>query len=721
MWMDEVDMHFKEAAIYLAVLLVSMMNSSHAASAGKLAITNTNLFDSITGTMLSNRTIIVEGDRISAIGTPDNQVEIPANAKVIKGKDKYVIPGLIDAHVHLAFLLDEVGISGESVLPLYLGNGVTSIRGVGDAILPAKAVADYASNHPDTCPRVFICGPLIDGDPPFHPTCAQAITDPAQVPAFVDQMVSYGVSTLKLYVKVSPEVFAKVCEEAHKHGLTAAAHLGSITTQQAVDYGIDTIEHIWGAPTNPAVMADMVSHGVMLDPTLVVFRNMIYLCDLPEVYTDPTNLYAPKVLQDSWDKHRLNSGNNQSNRADRITLVDSYKQLTGQLYRAGVTLLAGTDSAEPYCLPGVALHTELELLTQSGIPPAAVLQCATINNARALKQQANIGSIEAGKIADIVILSGNPLSDIRNTRKIRWVIHNGILSEPKKILPKPRKPLKLKTCDVSGVVTYAGDVMDGVKVATADGSAQTITDSNGKYEIQSVLTDVSNAVIITVDKQGFYKENKVRSVHAKQGLVINFDLSPLPKNNLLKNPSFEEGVPYSVFTNASSANWTGSVSNGNYFCQETALRALTLMYSHTGTEAASTALAKGHNSGSAELFQEAPVFGNTQYTASVWVKGANYSGNKTGFGSISEDSAGLRISEYDSDGKLLCQHETVINHPTKDYTRIAVAFMSKPNTIRMRFSIFGNLHTDEYKGRVTFDDCVLERVESSASNTSLPD
>ncbi|MHB1459480.1 MAG: amidohydrolase family protein, partial [Armatimonadota bacterium] len=476
-------MLYKSAAACLAALLVLAMTPSSASSTSKLAITNTNLFDSITGTMLPNRTIVVEGDRITAIGTPDDPVAIPDDAEVVKGKGKYVIPGLIDAHVHLSFLLDEVGISGESMLPLYLGNGVTSVRGVGDAILPAKAVADYASAHPGTCPNVFTCGPLVDGDPPFHPTCARSITDPAQVPAFLDEMLSYSVSTVKLYVGVSPEVFAKVCEEAHKRGLTVAAHLGSVSTQQAVDYGLDTIEHIWGAPTDSAVMVDMVSRGVMLAPTLVVFRNMIYLCDLPEVYTDPSNYYAPKALHDSWDKHRMSSGYNQSNRADRIALVESYKKLTGRLYKAGVTLLAGTDSAEPYCLPGFALHTELELLNQSGIPPAAVLQCATINNARALKQQANIGSVEVGKIADMVILNANPLSDIKNTRKIHRVVHNGMLTDPKRVLPKRRRPLKPKSCIISGVVTYAGDTVEGVKVAAVDGTSQTITDSEGRYEI----------------------------------------------------------------------------------------------------------------------------------------------------------------------------------------------------------------------------------------------
>ena len=120
--------------------------------------------------------------------------------------------------------------------------------------------------------------------------------------------------------------------------------------------------------------------------------------------------------------------------------MDAYKKITGTLYRAGVTLLAGTDTPEPYCPPGFSLHDELALLVESGLPPAAALKCATLNNARALKQANNLGSVEIGKIADMVILNANPLSDIRNTRTIYRVIHRGIVCDPKSVLPSPRVP-----------------------------------------------------------------------------------------------------------------------------------------------------------------------------------------------------------------------------------------------------------------------------------------
>ena len=431
--------------IILGLLLASFLIQSCA----RLAITNTNLFDPVIGSMLPNRTILVHGDRIVAIGTPASPIKVPAFSKVINGSGKYVIPGLIDAHSHLVFLLDSANVKGEDVLPLYLGNGVTTVRDIGDGIVEEKRVANYADVHRETCPTVFLCSPLIDGLSPFHGAdlVSTAITDPARVPAFIDSMVAYGVTTLKIYVYADSAVFHKVIEEGHKHGLTVSAHLPSnvVRTNDALDWGLDVIEHIFGAPEDSLLISQMVAQGTMLDPTLVVFRNMLLLNDQPEVYQNKDNYYVPASVQKYWDSYRMNAKwlnirLNEQNLQSRKNSMEKYKNTTGKLYRAGVTLLAGTDTPEPYCPPGFALHDELVLLVESGLSPAAALKCATINNARALKQTNNLGSIEIGKIADMVILDANPLSDIRNTRTIDRVIHRGIVCDPKSLLPSPRVP-----------------------------------------------------------------------------------------------------------------------------------------------------------------------------------------------------------------------------------------------------------------------------------------
>lgn len=404
-----------------------------------LVISDTNLFDPVTGQMLPNRTIMAEDDWIVAIGTPDNLLEVPEDAYVIDGSGKFVIPGLIDAHVHLDFLLDAVNVKGEEVLPLYLGNGVTTVRCIGDQIEPQKRIAAYGHAYPERSPTIFISSPLIDGSKPYHAS-GHALNDPAKVPAFLDSMVAYGVETLKMYVKLDSAVFRKVIQEGHERGLIVAAHLPSrhVSLRDAISWGLDVVEHIWGIEDDSVLMAQMAEKGTMVDPTLVVFKNMLYLPDLPEVWQSSDHYYVPDTLHASWDAFRQNPKFNEENFKSRHETMMSYKRITGALYRAGVTLLAGSDSPEPYCPPGFALHDELVLLVESGLPPEAALKCATINNALALRQANNIGTVEIGKIADMVILDANPLDDIRNTRMIHRVIHGGIVGDPKSILPEPR-------------------------------------------------------------------------------------------------------------------------------------------------------------------------------------------------------------------------------------------------------------------------------------------
>ena len=418
-------------------------------SCSRLAITHTNIFDPEAGVMLPDRTIIVKHDRIIAIGTPENRVKAGTFSRVINGSGKFVIPGLIDAHAHLVFLLDSANVKAEEVFPLYLGMGVTSVRDIGDGIVEQRRAADFAIAHPKTSPTIFLCSPLIDGPHPYHGAdpVSVAMSDPTRVAGYIDSLVAYGVSTLKLYVYADSAVYHKVIEEGHKHGLTVSGHLPSnvVRIEDALNWGLDVIEHVFGAPDDSLLIAKMVAQGTMLDPTLVVFKNMLLFNNDPEIYQNKDNYYVPLSLQKYWDTYRdnaawINEKLTSQNLESRRAYMEKCKNITGKLYRAGVTILAGTDTPEPYCPPGFSLHDELVLLVESGLSPAAAIKAATINNARALKQTKNLGSIDVGKIADMVILNANPLSDIRNTRTIDRVIHLGIVCDPKTLLPVPRTP-----------------------------------------------------------------------------------------------------------------------------------------------------------------------------------------------------------------------------------------------------------------------------------------
>jgi hypothetical protein len=305
---------------------------------------------------------------------------------------------------------------------------------------------------------VFTCSPLLDADPPIHRDVGRAVTEPAQVPAILDDLQKWKVSTLKIYAGTRREVGRTIIEEGHRRGLFVTAHLGAYPAQQAVADGVDCLEHIWSVfnyvipgdvakepghrgrldlnnPLCEALVAELARRKTFVDPTLAVFRNMILLPDVPDVHDHPDNALAPKRLREFWPIHLAGSGCPQGGALeDRRREFAKFQELTGKLYRAGVPLLAGTDAPEPQVTPGFSLHQELEMLVESGLPPAAALRAATLHNATALRQEKHLGTIVPGKWADIVLLTANPLDDIRNTRKIELVIRGGLVTRSDEVL-----------------------------------------------------------------------------------------------------------------------------------------------------------------------------------------------------------------------------------------------------------------------------------------------
>lgn len=428
-----------------------------------LAIEHCAVFDPESLKMLPERTIVIRGEQIVAVAGPDETVDLPTDVRRIDGRGKFALPGLIDAHVHLVHVLDFAHVTGDEVLPLYLAAGVTSVRSTGDEIVAATLVARFAAAHPESSPRVFTCSPLLDGEPPIHRDVGRAITDPAQVAAVLDDLVRWNVTTVKIYAGTGRDVGRAIIDEGHRRGLFVTAHLGKYSAQHAVADGVDCLEHIWSVfnyvippqvaalpghrgtldldnPLCDALVADLVRSKTYVDPTLAVFRNMILLPDVPEVKDSSDNELVPRRLRDFWPIYLARSGCPQGGPLEnRRREFAKYQELTRKLFRAGVPLLVGTDAPEPQVPPGFSLHQELAMLVESGLSPAAALRSATLHNAAALKQEGRLGSIAAGKLADIVLLSANPLTDIRHTRRIELVIRGGKVCHPADLLKRVPK------------------------------------------------------------------------------------------------------------------------------------------------------------------------------------------------------------------------------------------------------------------------------------------
>jgi imidazolonepropionase-like amidohydrolase len=426
-----------------------------AAEPQSLVLRGGAVFDPIAGSLQPDRTIVIDGAHIRSVCGVN--ADLPRGARVVDCRGKYVIPGLIDAHVHLVHLANLTHVTGDQFLPMFLACGVTSVRDAGDAIVAQSVIARSAELRPELCPRVFMTSPLVDTDPPLHRDIGYALTDPAKVKPFVDDMVKWNVTSLKIYVGTRRPVGRELIKEGHRAGLKVLAHLGAYSAQDAVHDGVDSLEHIWSVfnyvipaeaakqpdhranldlhnPKAQNLIAALAKHQVNVDPTLVVFRNMIYLNDLEEIHNHPDLDRVPRRMLDYWHSYRHSRNLPLATREARKKEIRKYQELTGLLHRAGVPLLAGTDTPEPFVPPGYSLHQELELLVESGLSPAAALAAATINNAKALNQQDRLGTISPGKLADLVILNADPTIDIRHARQIHAVVRGGLLCDPATII-----------------------------------------------------------------------------------------------------------------------------------------------------------------------------------------------------------------------------------------------------------------------------------------------
>jgi hypothetical protein len=465
-------------ALWGAVLMLALELASCQLPAGAepppLVVRGGQIFDSAAAEMRPAAAVVIDRGRIQQVIRPGEKFTSPAGARVIDATGKYLIPGLIDGHTHVTHVLRDAGVTATEILPLYLANGITTLRSTGDTLEGQQHVAQFVHAHPEKTPRLFLGSPLFDKSPPYHAHVSLPITSAEQVSPFVDHLARAGVQTFKIYVGMDRTIGSAIIREAHRHGRWAAAHLRRYRPLDAIADGIDGIEHIesifdfvtppevpvwplrderthltalavaslrkkileeqiktdFSHPRATGLIEALVKHRVAVNPTLVVYRNWMLLSDAPEVRQHPDLQRIPTRLLNYWLSTAQGAGALPETADLRRKQFAKLQELTGVLYRAGVELMAGTDAPVHFCPPGFALHQELELLVASGLPPAAALIAATRHNARSLNQSTQLGSIEPGKLADLVLLQANPLVDIRNTRAIALVIRGGIVCEP---------------------------------------------------------------------------------------------------------------------------------------------------------------------------------------------------------------------------------------------------------------------------------------------------
>ena len=407
-----------------------------------VAIEHVRVFDSEQATTREDQTVVIEGEHIVQAGAAAS-IQAPKDAEHIDGRGKTLLPGLFDMHAH-AQPLDGL---------LNIASGVTSVRDMGNGIEELQRLEKQWQSGTAIGPRVWKCG-FIDGHGPFQAPTGLYADTAEEAQAAVNRYADLGYIQIKLYSSLKPEFVPGIAKTAHERGMRLSGHVpnGMIATQ-FVEAGADELQHInfiflnflasqvkdtrtperFTAVGANAAKLDLDSkpvkdfiellqkHHTTVDVTLATFESMF--TGRPGVASPdfaPVLSWLPAQVQ----RGAYSGGLPVTSENDQL-YKDSYAamlRMTKRMYDAGIPILAGTDA-----LAGLMLHRELELEVKAGIPPAKALQIATFNAAGVLKQGKDLGSIGPGKLADLVLVEGNPAEKISDIRRCRLVMKNGVL------------------------------------------------------------------------------------------------------------------------------------------------------------------------------------------------------------------------------------------------------------------------------------------------------
>jgi imidazolonepropionase-like amidohydrolase len=417
-------------------------------------------------------TVVFEEDRIVGAGPG---VAPPPAAEIRDVSGCFVMPGLIDMHVHVL-------LCGADSLLAFLGAGVTTVRDLGSD--PARSLpmrAELAAGKRDG-PRLYVYGPMLDGEPPIFGEGARAsrltrvIANEAEGAQVIEELLAAGVDGIKLYAGLRPDLLAAMTRSVARR-VPVAAHLGRTWASEAIAAGVDTLEHVhasiyqdvahpedrhtreggngarpdyWSWLSNGWGRADLdadhvkrlidqiAQSGVAISPTTVLCTGGMATLDALE---EPGQVHRPRVMADRIRAARAGgAGEGPRLRVDPDCgrrALEHQVEFLRRVHAAGGRLAPGTDvGAAPLQVPGFALHRELALLVEGGIPSADVLQAATRGAAELLRAGAELGTIEPGKRADLLVLSGDPLQDIHATRRIAAVVQAGRIHDPAAVLAR---------------------------------------------------------------------------------------------------------------------------------------------------------------------------------------------------------------------------------------------------------------------------------------------
>jgi imidazolonepropionase-like amidohydrolase len=409
------------------------ISGSHAE---KIALVGGTLIDGTGHEPIPDSVVVIEKGRIVDAG-PKSRVKIPGGAQKIDARGKTILPGLWDMHAH--FEQVEWG-------PIYLAAGATTVRDCGNEFEFISAVRDAVVNGRGLGPRLLMAG-IVDGTGPLALGVARVDT-PEEARAWTDKYHDAGFQQMKIYSSVKLEEVKDVAEEAHRLGMTVTGHVPEgLNAYQVIEAGQDQINHIsyiadimtpplpegasrldranaaanidLKSPEAQKAIAFLVQHGTVVDPTVALFEFFTASSAKLPASIEPGVTHVAPELQAILAE----AGPPTAHTELQEKIVQKDLAIIGALHHAGVPIVAGTDQT----VPGYSLYREIELYAQAGFTPMEAIQAATIVPARVMGLDKELGTVEAGKRADVVILDANPLESIHNIRKVEFVITNGVM------------------------------------------------------------------------------------------------------------------------------------------------------------------------------------------------------------------------------------------------------------------------------------------------------
>lgn len=429
-----------------------------------VALVHARVIDGTGAPAVEEQTVVLAHGLIRGVGSA---IAVPPEAKVIDAKGLTIIPGLIGMHDHLFYPVgaDLYGEMGYSFPRLYLAAGVTSIRTTGSmepyTDLQLKKLID-AGKIPG--PRMHITGPYMEGKGAFIPQMYE-LSGPEDARRTVDYWASEGVTSFKAYMHMTRDELKATISAAHAHGLMVTGHLCSIGFREAAEMGIDNLEHglledsefvpskkaddcpafevrsevlkklDLKSPDVREVIRDLIAHHVAITSTLALYESYVPSRPPLETLARSLDLMAPGPRED-YIKFRKGLEVTPNISAERLKEEMAFEH---EFVKAGGLLLAGLDpNGGGGLLAGFGDQREVELLVEAGFTPIEAIHIATANGAAFLGEGERKGSISAGKVADLVLIEGNPGENIADIEKVRMVFKDGVGYDPAKLIESVR-------------------------------------------------------------------------------------------------------------------------------------------------------------------------------------------------------------------------------------------------------------------------------------------